>query len=182
MQGSMTTQRGTVRIWFALGAWLAFAAAAPAPAQAQTGTLLSGYGAPGQGNQVILGATLLGGPGGGSAGSGGSGGANGLAVAASGSAGLVAAGHGAAVTAAGNAGSVRSGKASRAGGAGRSGAAPGGSTPASYPAVEPASATSPALGLSGTDVLYIALAAAVLGLTVVLTRRMVRAGPPQGRS
>jgi hypothetical protein len=161
---------------------LAFAAAAPGGAQAQTATLLSGYGAPGQGNQVILGATLLGGPGGGSAGSGGSGGANGLAVAASGSAGLVAAGHGAAGTAAGIVRSASSGEASRAGGAGRSGAAPGGSTPTSYPAAEPASATSPALGLSGTDVLYIALAAAVLGLTVVLTRRMVRAGPPQGRS
>jgi hypothetical protein len=42
------------------------------PATARAGSLLSGYGGPGQGNQVILGAALLGGPSSG-AGAGGSG-------------------------------------------------------------------------------------------------------------
>src|SRR5207253_1711120 len=59
-QGSMTTHR---RIITSVG--LLMVAAACTPAAAHGNPLLSGYGGPGQGNQAILGATLLNGPGGG---------------------------------------------------------------------------------------------------------------------
>jgi hypothetical protein len=172
MQGSMTTESRIVRVGCVVGAWLVFTAALPLAARAQPGPLLSGYGAPGQGNQVILGSTLLGGSGGGT--SSGSGGQSRLAAAASAGAAAAAAAHPRAGTA-GATPSTRAGE-SRTG-ARHAGATPSASAPASYPAVEPAAATSPALGLSGSDVLYVALAAAALGLTGLMTRRMVRAGP-----
>ena len=75
---------------------------------------------------------------------------------------------------------AHAGKGALARGAGRSGAAPGGTAQASYPVVEPAAASSPALGLSGSDVLYIVLAGVVLALTGLLTRRIARAGPAPG--
>jgi len=59
MSNRRTTIRRAVTSAFAL-------AALTAPAQASVNPLLSGYGGPGQGSQVILGATLLGPPGGGS--------------------------------------------------------------------------------------------------------------------
>src|SRR5258705_13375486 len=49
------------------------AATALIPASAQASSVLSGYGGPGQGNQVILGAALLNGPRGGSGGGSGGG-------------------------------------------------------------------------------------------------------------
>src|SRR2546430_16064392 len=59
-QGSMKTHR---RIITSVG--LLLTAAACMPATAHANPLLSGYGGPGQGNQAILGATLLNGRGGG---------------------------------------------------------------------------------------------------------------------
>jgi hypothetical protein len=50
----------------------------------------------------------------------------------------------------------------------------------SYPAVERTADSSEPLGLSGADIAYVILAAAVLAITGVLTRRMVRAGPAKG--
>ena len=47
---------------------MTLAAAALAPASATAGSLLSGYGGPGEGNQAILGSALLGGPSGGGGG------------------------------------------------------------------------------------------------------------------
>src|SRR5438876_10100556 len=69
MQGSMTTHRTPDQIAIR-GLAAALALLALAPAAANAGPLLSGYGGPGQGNQAILGSTLLGGPGGGSSGAG----------------------------------------------------------------------------------------------------------------
>ncbi len=56
---------------------LAVAVSAALPAGAQAGSLLSGYGGPGQGSQAVLGSTLINGPGGGSGGGAGSGSASG---------------------------------------------------------------------------------------------------------
>ena len=159
------------KIWIA--ALLALALCAFASAIASANPLLSGYGGPGQGDQAILGATLLNGPssGGGS------------------SSGEAAAGTAAALTA-------TEGRASRSGAGGhretgrRSSrrshtAAPAKkAAPASTGAV-PATATLPAgevsssdvLGLSGIDFLYILLAFGALALTGGLTRQLVRRAP-----
>ncbi|HWX75639.1 MAG TPA: hypothetical protein VNZ05_10050 [Solirubrobacteraceae bacterium] len=179
----MTTDRRIFRLG---GIALAcFALLAATPLAAHAGPLLSGYGGPGQGNQAILGSTLLGGPGGGS----GSGGANEGVAAASATGGL----------AEGTSSSGKSGASGRHrgsssvtglhGAALRAGAlgglhgrpAPAGTT-GFYPTVEPAAASTPALGLSSTDILYIVLAAAALIGTGVLTRRMLRPGPAKGHS
>src|ERR1700736_6516079 len=73
MQGSMKTRGRTIRMaGLTLAAGLAGASAA-LPTTADAGPLLSGYGGPGQGNQAILGSTLLGGSAGGSGTSGGGG-------------------------------------------------------------------------------------------------------------
>jgi hypothetical protein len=162
---------------------LALLVSAVGPAVAGANSLLSGYGGPGQGNQAILGAALVGGRSGGGStgggsGSGGSGGESpsGLALAEGRAnrshpsearvrargAGRATAGGGAAVT----------GR-QITGGASNSGARP-------YPhassvnASQAASGSSPALGLSGADALYILLALGVLILTAVLTRRLAR--------
>jgi hypothetical protein len=161
---------------------LALLLSAVGPAVAGANSLLSGYGGPGQGNQAILGAALVGGrSGGGSTGGSGGGGPggespSGLALAegrANGShpsearirtrgAGRATAGGGASVT----------GR-QITGGASNSGARP-------YPhqssvnTSQAASGSSPALGLSGADVVYILLALGVLILTAVLTRRLAR--------
>ena len=58
MQGSMKTDRITIRT-AALALVAALAVSAAAPLVAHAGPLLSGYGGPGQGNQAILGSTLL---------------------------------------------------------------------------------------------------------------------------
>src|SRR6266550_8716644 len=93
-QGSMKTHR---RIITSVG--LLLTAAACMPATAHANPLLSGYGGPGQGNQAILGATLLKGSGGG--------GSSG-AVAAATSSGYVS-GEGTSTTSAADAGSQGAG-------------------------------------------------------------------------
>jgi hypothetical protein len=164
-------------------------AAALAPAYASAGSLLSGYGGPGQGNQEILGSALLNGP----AGKGGSGGGG------SGPGTGAAAGGGTALTgAAAGAGSVEAALAAPAGEThGSTAARPGGTAAggrhadrraphASIPAARTYNgASSPArthaggggsqtLGLSGADLLYILIALGVLAVTGGLTRRLVR--------
>jgi hypothetical protein len=130
------------------------------PASALAGPLLSGYGAPGAGNQVILGATLLNGPSnGGSAGGGGS-----------------TAGGGEASSL-----SAQSGEAPRRGArkdrgaanslsSGKSGARP----PSSTGVVRNASAHLPTLGLSGKDVLYLILGLGAIALAGLITWRLTR--------
>jgi hypothetical protein len=165
----MTINRSRIRIAAVLlSATLAVSAALPLTAHA--GPLLSGYGGPGQGNQAILGSTLLNGPGGGSGGSGG--GAQGSSS--SGSASTLAAPMANAGGTGGSSGTVRSSR------SGHHGAPPSGApqsglerefATSSYPTVEPA-ASSSAFGISGADVALLLAALAALAFTGALTWRL----------
>jgi hypothetical protein len=135
-------------------------ALAPAAGAKNNSTLLSGYGGPGQGNQAILGSTLIGG--GGSAG-GSSGaseeGTSSLAVPRGGSSGGGRPHHGP--------------------------TAPSAQARTAPTATLPATAASshveaPALGLSGSDVAYMAVALLVLALTALLTVLLMRRSRPGG--
>ena len=161
-----------------IGAILAVATALPGSAVASP--LLSGYGGPGQGNQALLGSALVNGPRGG----GGSSASSGSSASTSG---------GIAESERSSEGQVSgSGSDARKGGGGKSGSSParhslhsGAATPAHgkpsrpaaapsfYPAAErlPADSRGGSLGLSGTDVLLIVLAAALLVSLGLLTRR-----------
>ncbi|MGO9488301.1 MAG: hypothetical protein ACLQBB_04640 [Solirubrobacteraceae bacterium] len=164
---------------------LALPFAVPAAAGASS-TLLSGYGGPGEGNQAILGSTLIGGAGG-SAGGGSSGGGQGGSGGPTG-AGPQAAGGASSVGATGVAGA--GGGASRSSG-GRSGGAKaspqhasGVPSPAYRSGVLLAtsqSAGSPALGLTGGDVVYIILGLGALVATAVITSRLARGSEQRGR-
>jgi hypothetical protein len=166
-----------------------FAVVAVLPGSALASSLLSGYGGPGQGNQAILGSALLNGPkgGGGSSGSQSSGSeaSTGAIVNGEGSEASSERGH----ASAGGSGSSKgggSGSSSATRGNSRPGAAKGPrgrpSTPAAapsfYPAAErlPAGSQGDSLGLSGSDVLYIVLAAALLVSLGLLTRRASASG------
>jgi hypothetical protein len=163
------------------------AVALAAPLAAQAGPLLSGYGGPGQGNQAILGSTLIGGSGGGSGGgSTGSGGGPEAAVSPSATSGAGAVGAGPGATRAGGPRRTSDRSALRASGAGS------GATRAqqplggelgerSYRGVETAGDSS-ALGLSGADVAYIVLAAAALAFTGLFTRRLAGTRAAKGHS
>jgi hypothetical protein len=151
------------------------------PAAGASSTLLSGYGGPGQGNQAILGSTLIGG-GGSSGGSGGSATGQGtpappasIEAATSSSA--------AAKGAAGGSGShprntnTTSGKTS---GHGSPAASPAGAETIA-PIRDVHSVSAPALGLGGKDIALIVLAFAVLALTAFVTVLLTRRdGPPGG--
>jgi hypothetical protein len=175
MQGSMKTDRNIVRT----AGLLAVALFAAAPVTAHAGPLLSGYGGPGQGNQAILGSTLLGGGSGG--GSTGAGGGTGQAATAT-SAGALASGSSATATR----GSSGTGHTARAGHAAAGlrarNAAPGAGAlkPVSYPTVEPTGGASGGLSLSAADISFVVLAAAALAITGALTRRIVRTRPAKG--
>jgi len=140
------------------------ALSAVAPDAAPAGSLLSGYGGPGQGNQAILGSALLNGPGGGSAGT------SGLS-----STGLSNAG---AQAPQGGATSPRSAAGARATTSG----GPNKRTSA-YPASERGGSALPSetLGLSGEDLLYILFALGALAFTGVLTRGLTRTMTQTGR-
>jgi hypothetical protein len=138
-------------------------------ATASAGSLLSGYGGPGQGNQAILGSALVNGPSGGSGGGGAAASVSGEGSGAPSAAGSGATGHGGSSHAKG-AGGGRSGERS-------SGSARGANTDTGTKvSVTPQAAVggSSVLGLSGVDVLYILLALAVLVATGLLTRQMTR--------
>jgi hypothetical protein len=187
MQGSMRTQRRTIGIvaW-TLGASLVLAVAAPLAAHA--GPLLSGYGGPGQGNQAILGSTLIGGPGGGSGGAGGGGPESGAAATGSAQATIGTSG---APTGASATRTHAGGSAGRGGrGAGVSGRTAtraerptvgGELSDRSYRGFENAGSSS-ALGLSGADIVYIVLAAAALAFAGLLTRRLAGTKAAKGHS
>jgi hypothetical protein len=133
------------------------------PASASS-TLLSGYGGPGQGNQAILGSTLVGGGGSGGAGTGGGG-----QTAAAPSSIALPSGSG------GAAGTPGAGRASHpAKGAGRATRTSGSAQPAYTPATASSdrSGGGRTLGLTGGDVAYIVLAFGLLALTAVLTSRL----------
>jgi hypothetical protein len=151
---------------------LLVALSAAAPSAATANPLLSGYGGPGQGNQAILGATLLNGPssGGGS----------------TGSPPAVQAGAGSA-TPSGGLGSTARVPGKRATGGTRGGdRGVAGQTSAGAAFVYPVSSEggasagdSETLGLSGEDLLFILLVVGALAFTGVLTRRL--APTPPGR-
>ncbi|HSZ05097.1 MAG TPA: hypothetical protein VK778_07840 [Solirubrobacteraceae bacterium] len=157
----------------------AVAASSAAPAVASANSLLSGYGGPGQGSQVILGATLLNSPPGGGEGgagstpAGGSAGAGGQAAGATsgraGSAGAGSAntsGHGSSrASGGGQAATDRSAGSARASSA----------TPAatSRSSLQPSVGSQP-LGLSGDDLLYLFVAVGALVVTAALTKQLAR--------
>jgi hypothetical protein len=155
--------------------------AACAPASAHANPLLSGYGGPGQGNQAILGATLLNGPGGG--------GSSGTVAAAT-SSGHVS-GEGTSTTGAARHGSQAPGAPKASGGApraaqrvhGQSAAARRPQDPESiYRALEKSSSVSAggSLALSGSEVALIALALVALTTIGVVTRRIARPKAAKG--
>jgi hypothetical protein len=165
-------------------------------APASAGSLLSGYGGPGQGNQAILGAALLNGRHGGGHGGSGAGGAGGGT---SGSAGVgqgsPATSTNGALSAAAGAGArgptTSTGSAPGRGGRGEGGArshgaggpASAGGAPAYPPPssnAAPPSADSNTLGLSGAEELFVLLALGVLALTGTLTMRLTRTTRPGG--
>jgi hypothetical protein len=145
-------------------------------APAFAGSLLSGYGGPGQGSQAILGSTLSKGPNSGSGSGGGprvsatSGVGVGASAAADAGSGTPRGVHG------GGRASKPAAAGERRGGAGVQGA--GGARRADTPTftgpATSASVGSQPLGLSGVDILWILLALAALGLTGALTNRLAR--------
>jgi hypothetical protein len=159
-----------------------------APSCALAGSLLSGYGGPGEGNQAILGSALLGGGGAGGGSAGGSsgsssGGSSGSSLGSSGYSPSGAAGAGARTgseNAAPNGSSGR-GATSRTGAGKTSGGAARAYPVASLErSLQPASGASETLGVSGEDLGYVLLALGALVLTGVLTRRLARASGPEG--
>lgn len=141
-----------------------------APAGASAGSLLSGYGGPGQGNQAILGSVLLGGPSGGQGGSAGAGGAGGVA-------------GGRSNSTAGSTGAPR--RRSAAPGESRKHRKAGVGTPAAArsqaqsglltrPAADAGTVPAQTLGLSADDLVYIILVLGALALTGALTRQLAR--------
>jgi hypothetical protein len=156
----------TIVVLLALALCCAFS-----PAATASSTLLSGYGGPGQGNQAILGSTLIGGAGGGSGG-GGAGTGSSTETAPS----LTVEEPGAGSSGAG---------APRHGNGGKGGVS-GVSRGASKPEAETLGRATdtlaaqrvdaPALGLGGSDVAYIVLAFLVLALTALFSVLVMRRG------
>jgi hypothetical protein len=160
---------------------VALATIALMPAVSGANPLLSGYGGPGQGDQAILGATLLNSPGGGG--------------------GSSASGDGEASSTAltvpsGTANSTTRTSAKRPGPGRRhraKGAAPTRGSSTNVPAVAPGGGSARlvapstgddaggSLGLSAADIAYLVLALAGLALTGVFTRQLAR-GPHQRRT
>jgi hypothetical protein len=156
----------TIVVLLALALCCAFSTAAIA-----SSTLLSGYGGPGQGNQAILGSTLIGGAGGGSGGgSAGTSGAPGTVPSLA-----VEERH---ATSSGGGGARGSGGFHR-GGSQASRAAKAGASSATGAAAATLAAErvdAPALGVSGSDLAYIVLAFLVLVLTALLSVFVMRHG------
>jgi hypothetical protein len=172
-----------IRIALALAPLVALSASAPTVASAGS-PLLSGYGGPGAGEQVIVGSTLLIGARGG-AGSGGSSGSGGSAGASQGGSGASPPnGSRATLSGAGsNGGSIAGnrGGGSQARGALRAGrgvdprTGRANANPYVYPAaLRSASTDSPLLGISGGDMLLLIATIVTLVLTGVLTIRLTR--------
>jgi hypothetical protein len=147
---------------------------AGAPATASAGSLLSGYGGPGQGSQSILGTALLGAPSGGASGGGGSAGGQGTSTSTT-STSAVPTGVGGAKTPVHTSRSTRR-SGSSPGTAGKSSGKPSlGDTGAYAQTSSQASVGgSPTLGLSGADIRDVLLALAALAMTGALTVQLAR--------
>ena len=167
------------KIIFSAGLLVAIVLATPVAAHASP--LLSGYGGPGQGSQMILGSSLLGGPGGGSGGRSAAAGEastaasnGGLGSAPAGSTSGSASGSSVSVVHTAHGTVIRQRSSSSGAPAGSSGG-----TLGTSPARQ---AAPPALGVSQDDLLYILLALAMLAVAGALTRRFTypRGGPARG--
>lgn len=145
-----------------------FALVLIAPACAGAGSLLSGYGGPGEGNQEILGAALLGGPtgGGGGAGTGGGGSSAGVT-----GAGASEARSDGADKQPRHTGSKGAGARTSTQGTSKAGA-PAYPATVSQPYIETRSVGTPTLGITGDDLVYLLIALAVLVMTAGFTRRL----------
>jgi len=142
------------------------------PATANAGSLLSGYGGPGQGNQAILGATVIGGASGGSGGGSSSGGGSGSGAESSTSG---ATSKPTLALKSSGAGATHTSSKTKTANRGASGSSAGAyQAPSTLSANEAASVGTPALGISGADLVYIVLAFAALLLTAAITGRLVR--------
>jgi hypothetical protein len=158
------------------------ALSAMSPTAATAGSLLSGYGGPGQGNQSVLGSALLNGSGNGGGGSGTGGGSSTGGGAATGGSGASAPGSASGISAQESPGGATRG--SGTAGRHRAAARPGRSTAGGaglpvfrgYTASQRSSAAHPWLGISGEDLLYVIVALAVLAFTGTLTLRLAGAG------
>jgi hypothetical protein len=184
---------------------LAMFASGVLPGVADAGSLLSGYGGPGQGNQAILGSALVNGPSGKGGAGGGSSGGSSRGEGESGSIAQGSLAEASRTTGTAVLGVAGAGAGARHVGSGTSAAAGGSSGPAArgrhvHEAAEQASdrgsrpykptygsnashrvATgSQTLGLSGADLLYILLALGMLFLTGVLTSRLAQASHGDG--
>jgi hypothetical protein len=164
------------------------------PAAAQAGSVLSGYGGPGEGSQAVLGSALIGGPRGGSGGSRGGGGGAAGSGSSQGSEETSSSSESSSQSSSGSSTQARDGSSSGESAGG--GAARGGATPPSasrsapspaasprglYPAAErvPAGSGGTVLGLTSQDLLYVILAAVILVLLGLFTRRTA---DPAGRA
>lgn len=157
---------------------LSVALSVAAPPAALAGSLLSGYGGPGAGNQALIGVTLLNGPGGGGSGPSGRDGEAAGGQLTSSAAGEQSRGGSSSTGASASRGG------DRAGDRARSQLQPGGSSASAaraYPTSSSAATAdrgaiaSATLGLSSDDLPYILLVLAGLALTIVITRRLTRA-------
>jgi hypothetical protein len=149
----------------AIAALLATAGASTTASAA--GPLLSGYGGPGQGNQAILGSTLLNGPSGGSSG--------GPPAAAGGGAPAVSSESGGSATTHPASPASSTHRAARP--ASRQTTTAAADPNALYAQLERrASEPSGMLGLTGEDLVYVLIGLAVLAFGALFTRRIVRAG------
>lgn len=167
-QGRMRRKRNTI----SKVTLLAVTCCVLAPSAATAGSLLSGYGGPGQGSQELLGSTLLNGPGGGSGG-------GGASPRGSGSTGRSP-----------SAGAARPARRQPTRGASRRHAAGGSETASAnsfqrhsalpaQPISQTGSVASQTLGLSSDDLVYIFLALGALAVTGALTGHLARR-PRQG--
>jgi hypothetical protein len=165
----MTAHRTIIRIVVLVcGLW------AVTPAIALANPLLSGYGAPGVGNQAILGSALLNTPRGGAGGSG------------TGTAGSTGEGGLSSATGGATSNGRPSGSRAATGGSGERSSAPASSTAQAqglqgaaeaYRTLERTASASPSGTLSVQDFVYIALALCALAFTGAITRRLTRTTP-----
>jgi hypothetical protein len=172
-------RRRTIK--FTTASLLTLCLSAALPVAATAGSLLSGYGGPGQGSQEIIGAGLVhGGSHGGGSGGGGSGGGSSSAV---GPVAAATSNTGTGTTSGATSPRPRPGKhAAKANRTTRvrseAGSVSAGGSKA-HPALSPSAAVNAApagggtLGLSGANLLYMALVLGALILTALLTRRLV---------
>jgi hypothetical protein len=142
-------------------------------------TLLSGYGGPGEGNQAIIGSTLIGG-----GGRGGGGGAGGESQIAAGSGSIETPAPAPKASGSGDSHTKGSSHAHKRSGASGGRTSGGGDASANAPATPTTHGDGGStLGLTGGDLLYIVLALGVLALTALLTGRLTRrrGGPSEAQ-